>query len=174
MRGNKNIKRQKTLRPTSSKVREALFDILRMRIRDASFLDLYAGTGAVGIDALEEGASETVFVEENKGNAKKISGLIEKLHFGERAQVITKKVLTFIEWAELNGDTFDIIFMDPPYHSDEILNALSAAGSSRILNDGGVVIAEHFAKRSLPDDINDLHKVKDYNYGDTVLSFYEK
>ena len=174
MRGNKIIKKRKTLRPTTGKVSEALFDILRMEIRDASFIDLYAGTGAVGIDALKEGASEVVFVEESKRNAEKISGLIEKLHLGERANVITKKVLPFIEWAELNGETFDIIFMDPPYHSDEILNALSAAGSSRILNDGGVVVAEHFAKRSLPDHINDLHKIKDYNYGDTVLSFYKK
>ena len=172
--GNKNIKKQKTLRPTTGKVREALFDILRMEIREASFLDLYAGTGAVGIDALKEGASETVFVEESKSSARKINGLIDKLHFGERAKVITKKVLSFIEWAELNGNTFDIIFMDPPYHSDEILNALSALGTSQILNDGGVVIAEHFAKRSLPDDLNDLRKVKDYNYGDTILSFYKK
>lgn len=167
-------KKRKTLRPTTGKVREALFDILRMEIREASFLDLYAGTGAVGIDALKEGASETVFVEESKSSARKINGLIDKLHFGERTKVITKKVLSFIEWAELNGNTFDIIFMDPPYHSDEILNALSALGTSQILNDGGVVIAEHFAKRSLPDDINDLHKVKDYNYGDTILSFYKK
>lgn len=169
----KALKKQKTLRPTSNKVREAIFDILRGRVDGSRFLDLYAGTGAVGIDALNEGAAEVFFVEESKGNTKKIFELIKKNNVSDRAAVMARKVLSFIEWAELKGMTFDIVFLDPPYHTDEILNALSAVGESSILKQTGIVIAEHFTKKDLPDRFGKLRKTKDYNYGDSVLSFYE-
>ena len=172
--GDRTLKKQKTLRPTSNKVRGALFNILRAEIGGAVFLDLYAGTGAVGIGALEEGASEVFFVEESRGSAEKLRGLIEKMRLQQRATIVTRKAVPFIEWAELNSAVFDIIFLDPPYHTEEIMNALSAIGSSRILKQDGVVIAEHFVKRHLPDDFNTLHKIKDYHYGDTVLSFYKR
>lgn len=169
----KTLNRQKTLRPTTGKVREALFDILRGRIEDTRFLDLYAGTGAVGIAALEEGAAEVYFVEESRGNTKNIMDLVQKKRVSERAAVINKKVMSFIGSGELNALTFDIIFLDPPYHSDEIMQALTALGSSHLIKQEGIVVAEHFAKRVLPDRFDRLHKVKDYKYGDTVLSYYE-
>ncbi len=167
-------KKQKTLRPTANRVREALFDILRGEIQNALFLDLYAGTGAVGIDALREGAAEVVFVEESKSSFKKIIDLVEKKNFYEKVRVVNKKVLSFIEWAKLNSVVLDIIFRDPPYHSDEILKAMSAVGKSQILDQNGTVIAEHFSKIILPDCFDTLHKVKDYVYGDTVLSMYRR
>ncbi len=70
--------------------------------------------------------------------------------------------------------TFDIIFLDPPYNTDEIFYALSAIGRSSILIPNGMVIAEHFIKKQLPDNFDTLQKIKDYNYGDTILSFYIK
>ncbi|GBD95494.1 MAG TPA: 16S rRNA (guanine(966)-N(2))-methyltransferase RsmD [Nitrospirae bacterium] len=170
----KTFKKQKTLRPTTGKVREALFDILRGKIENTRFLDLYAGTGAVGIDALNEGAAEVVFVEESKGNAKKISEFMGEKRLSEKTAVITKKVLSFIDRAELNRFSFDIIFLDPPYHTDEIMHVLSAIEKSPLLKQKGIVIAEHFAKKKLPEKFDGLQKVKEYNYGDTVLSFYEK
>lgn len=163
----------KDLRPTSNKVREALFDILRGRIENIRFLDLYAGTGAVGLDALKEGAAEVTFVEGNKKYAQNISDLLRKRGIAERAKVVNKKVLTFIEWAELEGMVFDIIFIDPPYHSEEITHALKAIELSRILGHEGTVIAEHFSKKELPEQIGALKKAKDYHYGDSVLSFYK-
>lgn len=166
-------KQQKGLRPTTGKVREALFDILRGKIENASFLDLYAGTGAVGFDALNEGAGEVCFVEENRGSAKKITGLIDKRSASGNATVVTRKVISFIESAELQEMTFDIIFLDPPYHTEEVLHALSAIDKSTVLGRAGIVVAEHFAKKELPDRFDRLQKIKDYNYGDTVLSFYE-
>ncbi len=169
-----SISRKKPLRPTTGKVREALFNILRGKIDNACFLDLYAGTGAVGIEALNQGASEVVFVETNKSYYKNINKLIKKFGFPEKTSIITKKVLSFIEWAELNQLTFDIIFLDPPYHTDEIIYALSAIGKFRILRQEGIVIAEHFVKRQLSERFGTLQKVKDYTYGDTVLSFYKE
>lgn len=168
-----SILRQKSLRPTTGKVREALFNILRGKIENARFLDLYAGTGAVGIEALNQGASEAVFVEASKGYTKNIKQLIKKFGFSKKASIITKKVLSFIEWVKLNQLTFDIIFLDPPYHTDEIIYALSAIGKSHILEQEGIVIAEHFTKRQLPERFGSLQKVRDYTYGDTVLSLYK-
>lgn len=100
------------LRPTSNKVREALFDILRSRIEGTRFLDLYAGTGAVGLDALKENVSEVMFVEESRRYSNSIGELIRNKHFTDKAKIINKKVLTFIEWAELESLSFDIIFPD--------------------------------------------------------------
>ncbi|MBI5675931.1 MAG: 16S rRNA (guanine(966)-N(2))-methyltransferase RsmD [Nitrospirae bacterium] len=163
---------KKSLRPTTGKVREALFDILRGRIDKTRFLDLYAGTGAVGIKALKEGAAEVVFVESSKESIKRISELVQKSGFAEETKIITKKVLPFIEWADGNRLTFDIIFLDPPYHTDEVVSALSAIGKSHILDKEGVVIAEHFKKRELPGRFGKLYKLRDYRYGDSVLSLY--
>lgn len=169
----KKRRKQKTLRPTTGKVREALFNILRGNVRDARFLDLYAGTGAVGIKALDEGAAEVVFVEEVREAAAALKALIERHRSGDRARVITKKVLSFLEWAELNQLSFDILFLDPPYHSDEIISAMTAIGTSSLVRDGGLVIAEHFAKRDLPHAFGTLEKKRDYRYGDSVLTLYE-
>lgn len=163
-----------SLRPTTNKVREALFDILREEIRDASFLDLYSGTGNVGLDALKQGASGAVLVEVSKASCKRIGVLAQKFHLSQQVKIYTKKVLSFIEWAELNQLVFDIIFLDPPYHTDEIDHALSAIDRSTILRDNGMVIAEHFKKRELPERLKSLEKERVYHYGDTVLTFYVK
>jgi 16S rRNA (guanine(966)-N(2))-methyltransferase RsmD len=167
-------KMKTTLRPTTGKVREALFNILRGSIKNARFLDLYAGTGAVGIDAIKEGASEAVFVEKSQEGIKKIRDYINKSRFSEKTKIVNRKALSFIEWAEMNEMTFNIIFLDPPYHTDEIMHALSAIDKSEILSNNGIVIAEHFSKRQLPDKLDNLSKYRDYIYGDTVLSFYNK
>lgn len=163
---------KKTLRPTTGKVREALFDILRGRIDKTRFLDLYAGTGAIGIDALKEGAAEVVFVESGNESINKIRQSAQKSGFYEKIKIITKRVLPFIEWAEGKGMKFDIIFLDPPYHTDEAISALSAIGRSHILDKEGVVIAEHFKKRELPGRFGKLYKLRDYRYGDSVLTLY--
>ena len=171
-RSSKTLIKPRDLRPTTGKVREALFDILRGKVKDSRFLDLYAGTGAVGIDALREGASEVVFVEKSVGYSNKIKGLIDGRTFAGKAVVMNKKALSFIEWAESGNMTFDIIFLDPPYHTEEISLALIAIDGSNILDKGGTVIAEHFSKRELPENFDTLQKIKDYNYGDSILSVY--
>jgi 16S rRNA (guanine(966)-N(2))-methyltransferase RsmD len=173
-RNDRTFSSQKTLRPTTGKVREALFNILRDRIRDARFLDLYAGTGVIGIEALKQGASEVVLVETSKSSVKSIHEVIRKNRFSDRARVIGQKAVSYIEWAGANQLMFDIIFLDPPYHSDEIIFVLSAIDNTPVLKEGGIVVAEHFTKKVLPEEFDNLHKTKDYNYGDSVLSIYEQ
>lgn len=164
---------QKGVRPTTGKVREALFDILRERIAGARFLDLYAGTGNVGIEALKRGAAQVVFVDAGRSNCRRIDEQIKRLGFAERTQTITKKVISFIELPGLNAVTFDIIFLDPPYHSDEVLQALKAMDASPVLGSSSIVIVEHFKKKSVPDRLDRLGKIREYRYGDTILSRYE-
>lgn len=162
------------LRPTSSKVREALFDILRNVLPGASFLDLYAGTGGVGIEALSRGAARVVFVEPNTVRVRIINRLVSEFQLKDRSKVIKGKALDYVTRGALRDQGFDIIFLDPPYQSGELMKVLPSIGKGKILREGGTVIAEHFFKTDLPDEINTLRMVKHYHYGDTVLTLYRR
>ncbi|HET6513994.1 MAG TPA: 16S rRNA (guanine(966)-N(2))-methyltransferase RsmD [Thermodesulfovibrionales bacterium] len=162
------------LRPTSSKVREAIGDILQSNLTGSSFLDLYAGTGAVGIEALSRGAGRVVFVESNDLRVKLIRELISEFHFEARSRVTKAKAYDFVEKTPRDHGGYDIVFLDPPYSSEELMKILPLIGEGGIVKDKGLVLVEHFFKRSLPDIINGLHLLKVYRYGDTSLSLYQK
>jgi 16S rRNA (guanine966-N2)-methyltransferase len=162
------------LRPTPAKVREAIFDILRNEIEGASLLDLYAGTGTIGIEALSRGAETVVFVESVRPRAKAISELIDKLSLISKASVHCEETEIFLRRASLTGDTYDIIFADPPYASAEIEKILPLIGKYGILNAQGVLLCEHAAKVIVPDTIGSLKLKKQYKYGDTRLALYRK
>jgi len=162
------------LRPTPAKVREAIFDILRNETAGASLLDLYAGTGTIGIEALSRGAESVVFVESVRPRAKAISDLIDKLNLTAKASVHCEETETFLKRASLTGETYDIIFADPPYASDEIVKILPLIGKYGILDAQGVVLCEHGAKAVVPETAGDLKLRKQYRYGDTRLALYRK
>lgn len=159
------------LRPTSAKVREALFDIIRTELPGAVFLDLYAGTGGVGIEALSRGASRAVMVESNKLRVRMIGCLLSEFEFSASARVVNHRAYDFLEKEEGRGQ-YDIIFLDPPYDSEELAKLLPLIGKGMIVRDGGLVIAEHFLKTSLPEATGRLSLRKRYKYGDTVLTVY--
>jgi 16S rRNA (guanine(966)-N(2))-methyltransferase RsmD len=163
------------LRPTSSKVREALFDILRNEITGASFLDLYAGSGAVGFEALSRGARKACFVENDQQRARAIQEVVRKTGLEDKTSVYQEPVMGFLGRADRSGMLFDIIFVDPPYASEEILEALSFIDKGHLLQDGGHIITEHASKKP-PDDsgLTTLHRIKSYRYGDTMLTRYRK
>jgi 16S rRNA (guanine(966)-N(2))-methyltransferase RsmD len=160
------------LRPTSSKVREALFDILRNALPGSSFLDLYAGTGGVGIEALSRGAAEAVLVESNTIRADVMRQILGRLHFTECAKVIEGKALEFVRREGMKEHRYDIVYLDPPYHSEELVKMLPLLGEGKILKEGGVVIVEHFSKTAIPEGVKLLTLKKRYKYGDTSLTVY--
>lgn len=166
--------KDKELRPTSSKVREALFDIIRDHIKGSRFVDLYAGTGAVGLEALSRGAGTTVFVEPNKLRAQIIKDTAVKFDFREKATVVMKRAEAFLKKASTEKERFDIFFLDPPYSSEEIMRTLPMIGEKKMLNNGGMVIVEHFFKRKLPEKVGELKMARSYIYGDAMLTIYEK
>ena len=165
--------RQK-IRPTSTKVREALFDILRGNITGARFADLYAGTGSVGLEALSRGCNETTFVEKDTTLINALRNNVKKLGYDRRVHIEEEKVHTFLEGALAKSRTFDIIFLDPPYRSDEIENVLPVVEQGTLVSDEGIVIVEHFFKTSVPDSLSMLKVCRSYRYGDTVLTLYRK
>ena len=171
---SQSSKKDEELRPTSSKVREALFDILRDRIEGASFVDLYAGTGTVGLEALSRGAGKAVFVEPNRLRSKAIKENAVKLGFGEKVTVVERKAQEFLKKASVEKKRFDVFFVDPPYFSEEIMKTLPMIGEKGLLNDKGTVIVEHFFKRKLLEAVGELKMIKSYRYGDTMLTIYTK
>jgi 16S rRNA (guanine(966)-N(2))-methyltransferase RsmD len=162
------------VRPTSDKVREALFSILGGRVDDAGFLELFAGTGAVGIEALSRGAARAVFVDSSVKSARLISENLEALGYRERAAVVAKDVLQFLKKTASELGPFDIVFVDPPYHEKVGMEAMELLGGedAAYLSPGATVVFEHFKKYPAPEGVGRLAKKKDYTYGDTVVSVY--
>lgn len=158
------------LRPTSAKVRKAIFDIIGDNIVDSVFLDLYAGTGAVGIEALSRNAKEVIFVDNSLNRVKIIREILQRYGFKERAMVIKDVARNFLKKTEI---VFDIIFLDPPYDSNELEVVLPIISSSDILREKGIVIAEHSSKKQ-PSSLKGLILKKSYRYGDTTLSVFRK
>jgi len=151
-------------RPTPDRLREALFNVLAPRIQDAVFLDLYAGTGAVGIEALSRGARRSILVEKNRSAVEVIRQNLAALGVESRAEVFTSKPAPVLERVKA-----DIVFLDPPYEMEKELETVL----DRL---GGVpaplVIAQHPSRRELPESFGNLHRYRVLKQGDNALSFY--
>jgi 16S rRNA (guanine966-N2)-methyltransferase len=175
--GSRKAFRGKTrdeLRPTSAKVREALFDILRNDVAGAVFLDLYAGTGAVGFEALSRGAEKAYMVESNPVRFHALNDAIGHMGLYGRAFSSREEALSFLAKASSSGISFDLIFADPPYASDEIEKILPFIDLRDVLKTGGCLVIEHPAKKCLNFTPLSLKMVKNYRYGDTSLTLYRK
>jgi 16S rRNA (guanine966-N2)-methyltransferase len=159
------------LRPTSAKVRESVFNILGGRMADCRFLDLFAGTGAVGIEALSRGAAEAIFVENNARRCAIMKDVVGKFGLSERSVIIKTDAISFLEKASFQP--FDIIFIDPPYASGELEEALQLIDENQCLTDGGLAVAEHSSKKIISLQFRNLRLKKNYRYGDTALTVYE-
>ncbi len=157
------------VRPTSDKVKQALFNILGDRVTDAVFLDLYAGAGGIGIEALSRGASRVVFVDSSRSSLAVIKQNIARTGLGERAQVVPAEAKAFLR---KTSGPFDIIFLDPPY-AEELQPLLDLIAGSGIMKPDGVVIAEPFKKQPSPERAGSLTLYREARYGDTVLAFYK-
>ena len=142
----KMINKSFKLRPTSDKVRQALFNILNPKIIDAKVLDLFAGTGAVGIEALSRGAESCVFIESNPGHFQLIKDNLAT--FNLTAEVYMKEVSLAIKILYTKQIKFDIIFLDPPYFLDYGVKTIMNISEHKILNDDGILIWEHEKKEN--------------------------
>ena len=157
------------LRPTSSRVREALFDILGPRIEGACVLDLYAGTGAVGIEALSRGARRAVFVESDKAAARLIRENLTLLERERAAEIVPLPVASFLASLAQRGERFDVVFLDPPYDPGVSREVLSAA--AMLVLPGGTLIVEHPTRRPPdPAPLPSYRAGRVYRYGDTSLT----
>ncbi|MCG6552977.1 MAG: 16S rRNA (guanine(966)-N(2))-methyltransferase RsmD [Candidatus Magnetominusculus sp. LBB02] len=169
------VKHSKELRPTSAKVREALFNIIRQRLAGCSFADLYAGSGAVGLEALSRGAAYAVFVDSSRYAVNAIEG---NPVFCENQlnRAVCSDVVRFVTAEPLRGhfsDPFDVVFADAPYNSGEIDRLLPAFEHSWLISGkDSIVVIEHSSKRAMPELVGSLNLLKTYRYGDASLSVY--
>jgi 16S rRNA (guanine966-N2)-methyltransferase len=161
------------LRPTSDRLRETLFNILGARVSGGTFVDLYAGTGAVGIEALSRGANHAILVEQHAPAVTLIRRNLESLGISSEAEILGMAVARAMERLETRQVHAQFIFLDPPYAADaEYENTLEALGESPLVAPGGRVIVEHLRKRELPERAGDLELARVVEQGDAALSFY--
>ena len=166
-------------RPTSDRLRETLFNVLAPRIPGAAFLDLYAGSGAVGLEALSRGAASVTFVERSPAALRVLHRNLEQLSiaggFEVRAETAAA-VLRAVSKTSPKPVRYEVVFLDPPYDAaQEYAATLDLLGGSarNILAPGALVIAEHRRKQSLDERYGSLHRARLLEQGDAALSFYE-
>ena len=161
------------LRPTSDRLRETLFNILGPAVEDSLFVDLYAGTGAVGIEALSRRARASIFVEQHGPATALIRRNLESLGISGKAEILGVDVLRGLKRLEARHAHAQFVFLDPPYAAtEEYDRVLEFLGDSAIVAPGGRVIAEHLRKRALPERIGELELVRVVEQGDAALSFF--
>ncbi len=163
-------------RPTSDRLRETLFNVLAPRIRDARLLDLYAGSGAVGMEALSRGAAQVVFVERAPVALKVLHANLGRLGLSAGFRIQPGGVTAYLRRARTSpAASFDIVFLDPPYDAaGEYATVLEllGGGAASLLAEGALVIAEHRRKERLEDRYGLLARTRLLEQGDAALSFY--
>jgi 16S rRNA (guanine(966)-N(2))-methyltransferase RsmD len=160
------------VRPTGSKIRQAFFNILGNRLPDCAFVDVCAGSGLMGIEALSRGAASLIAIEESRRLAQAIEGNLKRLGYADQAEVITgdaRKVLPL-----LNPRQADVIFADPPYRAKLAEPILLAIDKHDLLSPGGIFAIEHAFDMPLPPETESLENFDRRKYGQTAISFYRR
>lgn len=159
------------IRPTTDRVKESMFNIIQDWVYDSQVLDLFAGSGALGIEALSRGAKEAVFCDKSLDSIKIIKSNIEKARMVDRSHLLNCDFKKCLSDMEVKGQTFDLIFVDPPYYRGLFEDVLETIRACNILNKDGIVIVEHDASTSI-GQIKGLDVFKEKKYGITMLTFY--
>jgi 16S rRNA (guanine966-N2)-methyltransferase len=160
------------IRPTSDKVREAIFSILGPAVAEARVLDLFAGTGALSLEALSRGAADAVLVEEKPAALSVLRQNLEALGIQGRTRVLPLPVSGALRKLAAQGTQFNLIFLDPPYGRGLALNTLEILQDSSLLQPEARVVAEHSHREVLPEQVGRLMLHQCRRYGDTQVAFY--
>ena len=156
------------IRPTTDNVKESVFNIIQFDIEGRRVLDLFAGTGQLGIECLSRGAASAVFVDQSREAVKIVKENLKAC--GLTGTVVQSDALSFLRTC----GKFDIIFVDPPYDSDLYESVLNTVNSIDILSDGGIIICESRRERALPEMTAPYKKRREYTYGKVKLCIYTK
>ena len=158
-------------RPTTDRVKEALFSIIQFEIPGAKVLDLFGGTGQLGIEALSRGAKSAVFVDAREDACRLIRENLKRTRLERDGKVVRSDYLDYLKRCK---ETFQIIFLDPPYAEVFLENALKMITEIDILQSGGIIIAERPLGKDLPWEFEGFTRSRDYKYGKTLLTVYRK
>lgn len=155
-------------RPTTQSTKEALFSSIQFEIEGAKILDLFAGSGQLGIEAISRGARHCTFVEKDKNAYKIVENNINKCRIADSCRLVLSDAKSFL----LKKDNFDIAFLDPPYRKGLVEESLPKL--VELMSDDGVIICETAKEEALPDEVADWTKAKEKAYGKTKLTYYRK
>ena len=158
-------------RPTTDRVKEALFSIIQFELPGARVLDLFGGTGQLGIEALSRGAKEAVFVDAREDACKLILENLKRAKMEKEGKVVRSDYLDYLKRCR---ETFDIILLDPPYAEVFLENSLKMITEIDILQSGGIIVAERPVGKELPWEFPGFTRSRDYTYGKTLLTLYRK
>lgn len=157
------------VRPTTDRVKESLFNILQFQLEGRRFLDLFAGSGQIGLEALSRGASQCVFVDASKDSIRVVEKNIQSTGLGDRARVVNADFAGYLRGCR---ETFDVAFLDPPYRQGLLQRALPLVAQH--MHPGGVILCEHPRDEELPEQAGDFVQQKSYRYGKIMLTSYRK
>ncbi len=157
-------------RPTLDSVKEAIFNMIFLRVNGARVLDLFAGSGAMGIEALSRGAKEAVFADSNPKACEVVRNNLSKARMTDRAEVFCTKAEQYIE-RKANGEKFDLIFLDPPYALGLLDETIAAIDEHGLISEGGLIIAE--ADSGTPIDVKSFKLIKQKKYGRVLVYILE-
>ena len=157
-------------RPTADKVKQALFNIIQYDI-SGDVLDLFAGSGQLGIEALSRGARHCVFVDQSPEAIRVIRDNLEKTKLSDRAQIVRSDALSYLSRGK---KSFRLIFLDPPYAEKSLENAIKCISEIDILGESGIIITERPVGKDLVGDFGDLLPSKDYRYGTTIITLFRR
>ena len=158
-------------RPTADRVKEALFSIIQFDIPGAKVLDLFGGTGQLGIEALSRGATSAVFVDAREESCKLIRENLKRTKLEQESRVIRSDYLDYLSRCR---EQYDIIFLDPPYTEVFLENAIKRITEIDILRSNGIIVAERPLGKDLPWEFEGYTRSKDYKYGKVLLTLYRK
>lgn len=157
------------VRPTTDRVKEALFSIIQFEIEGRRVLDLFAGSGQLGIEALSRGAQSAVFVDNSKKSLEIVKANLISTGLSEKARLINADSLSYLKTA---NETFDIAFIDPPYNAGLMPQAIE--NTVRIMSKGAVIICEAPSNQPMLEAAGDFAAYKTYRYGKTALTVYRQ
>ena len=158
-------------RPTADRVKEALFSIIQFDLPGAAVLDLFGGTGQLGIEAISRGSSKAVFVDESESACRLIKDNLKKVHFDSEGTVVRGDYLAYLSRCR---EKFNIIFLDPPYAEVFLETALKRISEIDILQSGGIIVTERPLGKELPLELEGFTRSRDYKYGKILLALYRK
>ena len=160
-------------RPLGDRVKQTLFAVLGADLRDASVLDLFAGSGAAGIEALSRGARSATFVERDRAAARVIEDNLGRTHLTGRGVVVRAEATAWLAARAAGSEPWDVAILDPPYAETQLLTrALEAVGRPGVMKRGGRVVAKHFWRDTPPARIGLLASERERRFGETALTFY--
>jgi len=158
-------------RPTTERVKEALFSAIQFELEGRRVLDLFAGSGQLGIEALSRGADHAVFVDAGKNAAALVKENLRRTKLSDRADVVQSDYLSYLSRCR---EKFGLIFLDPPYAEIFLENALKKIVEFDILSSGGIIVAERPESKELPAEFEGYTRSRDYRYGITLITIYRK